>query len=906
MQTFLEETIDDLLQKHNDVSQLTIILPSKRAGGFFKNYLRKQIRKTSFQPKIISIEEFVEIISDLTIIDNTQLLLKSYLVYRNTDAIPEKEEFETYSSWIQTLLNDFNEIDRYLVDPEQFFNYLGSIKSLEKWSLPEDQTDFIRNYLTFWNSLPAFYQNLRDDLLKDGFGYQGMVYRKAAEEVEHYISVHGDKPHIFIGFNALNKAEQTIIKELLETSNSEIYWDAESHFFNQSSHSASKFMSAYFETWKYHINSKPILGNNFDQPKAFRFIEVPQNVAQAKYAGNILARMTREALENTAVVLADESLLTPLLYSLPSDIESVNITMGVPIQNFPVSLFFQTLLQIHQKHSAKWYYKDVFRLLNNPMGSKLVPSSAGIIDKISAQNYTYLSLEQIITFADEDDIENLNLLFGNWRDDPKKALHNSKILLVNLKKLTKQNAMEKVTVFELYKTFKNIEIQLNSFPYISSIKTIYALFQEAISHATVDFKGDAYKGLQIMGVLETRVLDFKNVIMLSVNEGFLPSGKSNTSFITYDLKKEFELPLFTDKDAIYTYHFYHLLHRAENIWLLYNNSSEGLGAGEKSRYMLQLDIERHPNHTIEKQVVSPPISITDSPALSAAKTPAVMDRLKAIAEKGFSPSALTAYIRNPFDFYLSRVLGINETEEVEETVDYQTLGTIVHNCLETFYEPLVGVKLEISQLVAMKEKVQEEVTREFERSFLKGEFRKGKNLLIFEVAKRYIENLINLDITELQNGHRIKLLQIESKLSIPFNLAELPFPVNIQGTVDRVDEFDGSVRIIDYKTGNVSQSDVEIINWEELTSDYKFSKAFQILSYAMMIHDQDAINTSEAGIISFKNLNRGFLKFGTKTSSHGPRNNRISEDTLHLFAAELKKLVLEICDPAIPFIEKEV
>jgi hypothetical protein len=498
------------------------------------------------------------------------------------------------------------------------------------------------------------------------------------------------------------------------------------------------------------------------------------------------------------------------------------------------------------------------------------------------------------------------MLFGNWKNDPKQALNNSKILLLKLKELTKDNAMENVIVFELYKTFNKIETQLSSFPYISSLKTVYSLFQEAIGLATADFKGDAYKGLQIMGVLETRVLDFKNVIMLSVNEGYLPSGKSNTSFITYDLKKEFELPLFTDKDAIYTYHFYRLLHRAENIWLLYNNSSEGLGTSEKSRFMLQLEIEQHPNHTLEKQVVSPPLTMTDSPLLTVDKTTTVIDRLKAIAEKGFSPSALTAYIRNPLDFYLSRILKVNEAEEVEETVDYQTLGTIVHNCLEIFYEPYKGTFLEITELEALKEKVHPEVTCEFERSFHKGDYTKGKNLLIFEVAKRYIENMIDLDIDDLRNGHRIKILQVETNLKIPLDIEELPFPVCIQGTVDRVDEFDGLVRIIDYKTGMVAQGDVEIMNWEELTSDYKYSKAFQVLAYALMIHDQDQISESEAGIISFKNLNSGFLRFGTKTSSRGPRNQRVSEETLKLFSSELKKLILEICDPSIPFIEKEV
>lgn len=906
MQTFLEETIEALLKKHEDIAQLTIILPSKRAVGFFKYYLRKQIKRTSFLPKVISIEEFVELLSDLRIIDNTQLLLESYNAYTKTSSIKEKEDFESYASWIQTLLNDFNEIDRYLVDTDKFFHYLGSIKSLEHWSLSEQPTEFITNYLSFWNSLPEFYDRLRSSLLKEGVGYQGMVYRKASEELEHYLTSHGNEPHVFIGFNALNKAEQTIIKELLETGNSEIFWDAESHFFNDENHSASRFMQEYFNTWKYYSGSAPPLNSNYDATKNFHFVEVQKNIAQAKYAGQLLSRLTQEELHETAVVLADENLLVPLIYSLPSQINSVNITMGVGIRNFPASTFFLALFQMHQKNPKQWYYKDVFRLLNNPIGVKLVPDSRAIVQEISRQNFSYISLEQIIELADSTSEVNLSTLFGDWKNDPSRGIKNAKELLLKLKELTREDPMERVTVFQLYQVIDKIGNYQQDFKHVGSIKTVHTLLQEALATATSDFKGDAYNGLQIMGVLETRVLDFKNVILLSVNEGYLPSGKSNASFLTYDLKKEYELPLFTDKDAIYTYHFYRLLHRAENIWLVYNNNSEGLNVGEKSRFLLQLEIEKHKNHSIDKQTVTPPITFNEEKPIEIAKSEAVMIRLQEIAQKGFSPSALTSYIRNPVDFYFSRVLKINEAEEVEETVDFQTLGTIVHNCLQTFYEPLEGSLLTKASLEAMKSRIREEVSLEFERTFMRGEYTKGKNLLIFEVAQRYIENLINLDLAELAGGHEIRILKIETNHHISIEVDELPFPVSLQGTVDRVDERDGEMRIIDYKTGNVDQRDLEIINWEDLREDYSLSKAFQVLTYALMIHEQDTVSSSEAGIISFKNLGSGFLKFGTKTSSRSARDQLITAETLNTFKAELVSLIKEICDPKIPFVEKEV
>ena len=906
MRTFLEETIDDILRKHEDVSNLIIVLPSKRACGFFKHYLRKQLNKTSFLPQIISIEEFVETISDITIVDPAQLLLRSYQAYLDTDSIKEKEEFESFSTWIRTLLNDFNEIDRYLVDQKRFFDYLGSIKSLEKWSMQDETTDLIKAYLSFWNSLPEFYDNLKTNLLNDNLGYQGMVYRKAAEEVEHYLSSKGQEPHILIGFNALNLAEQTLFKELLETDNSSIYWDAESHFFKGEQHSASQFLRSYFKDWNYYQQNEPHFGDNYTKAKKFYFVETQKNIAQAKYAGELLASMTEEELNNTAVVLADESLLTPLLYSLPPGIGNVNVTMGLGIENSPLSLFFSSLFHMKQTDGEKLYYKDVFRILNNPIGRKLLPGAKGITLAISQQNYTYISLEQLLEFSQAEDKEVIRIVFGAWKNDPEIAFERSITLLVRLKTLLKDEPLELVTAYKIYKVIEGIKDQIQSFPYIHNLKSVYALFQESVRKATADIAGDAYQGLQIMGVLETRVLDFKNVILLSANEGILPTGKSNASFITYDLKKEFGLPLFTDKDAIYTYHFYHLLHRAEKIFLLYNSTSEGLNAGEKSRFLMQLENDRLPNHEIEHLVVTLPVSIRDVSLREIAKTPKVIARIEAIAESGISPSALTSYIRDPFDFFLTRILKIKETEEVEETVDYNTLGTIVHNSLQTLYEPFVGQDLNIDKLQSLKEVIDKEVRHQFSHAYRKGDYSKGKNLLIFEVAKRYVQNLIELDVSELRAGHRIRILQIETKMKIPFTIESIPFEVNIQGTVDRVDERDGIIRIIDYKTGMVARADLEIMDWNMLIEDYKYSKAFQVLMYAFIIHSEKDIASSEAGILSFKNLNSGFLKFGTKTSVRGPSNTIISEDVLAKFEIVLKKLICEICDPAIPFVEKEV
>jgi len=908
MLAFLEETIRTIQNKHEDISNCTLILPSKRAGGFLKNYILKHTAKTIFSPKIISIEEFIEELSGLKIISSEELLIKSYQAYSATEAIDEKESFEDYTSWALALLNDFSEIDRYLVNQKTFFDYLSSIKTLEKWGVTKQQTPLITNYLQFWNNLLPFYSQLNDLLAHEQLGYQGMVYRKAAEDIEHYIAQHGTQEHIFIGFNALNTAEQQIIQELLETGHTEVYWDIDPYFYNDAQHSASTFVRSYIKDWKYYQNNSiPPLSPHYELDKNITIVEAQNNIAQAKYLGHLLSSYSEEKLNNTAIVLADEALLLPVLFSLPQNVTQANVTMGVTLGSFAATSFFELLLKVHLNASNSFYYKTVISILHHPLSRHLLNHPEIIVTTISKQNIAYTTFEKLIATAHDSDKEVIEIIFGSWNNQSQLALQNCRSLLRNLKQKTETKAIEKMVWLKLDELFQRISLLHNSCGYLNELSAIYSLFTALAPSISLDFEGDAYNGLQIMGVLETRGLDFENIIMLSVNEGTLPAGKSNASFITYDLKKQFDLPLYTDKDAIYTYHFYRLLHRVENATLVYNSFSKGLNSGEKSRYLLQLEIEKPPAHTLSFEAVAASVSIQKKTLQQIEKNETILLRLKEIAGKYFSPSALTNYVRNPIDFYYQKILKINETEEVEETVAYNTLGTIVHNALENLYAPFEGTQLELEKLSILKGQIDAEVIAQFKENFKDGNFTTGKNLIIFEVAKRYVSNLVQLDIKELKAGNSIKILQLETDLKTKIELPELDFPVYLGGKVDRVDLYNGQVRIIDYKTGAVQQGDVEIINWESLTKDFKYSKAFQVLAYALIMYRELSYDPMEAGIISFKNLNGGFLKFAKREKSRGGvKDTLISEEILKEFTLQLKQLIVEICDTSIPFTEKEI
>ncbi len=903
MITFLEETLAKIKEETSALSELVIILPSKRACGFLLNHLKSSADKTFFSPKISSIEEFIQEISNLKIIDPTELLFESYKVYLKVISNQEKDSFEVYSSWATTLLNDFNEIDRHLISTNSFFNYLSTIKNINHWGVQNEQTQLVKNYLKFWNSLPSFYDLLRTELIHRNQGYQGLIYREAAENIEYYKSNSSNKTHVFIGFNALNTSEQTIIQELLEVDQTRIYWDIDQFFYNDKIHNSSYFIRKYMSTWSF-FKSNPIayISDNYSSHKNIDIIEAQKNISQVKYIGDLLSKLNISELNQTAVVLADENLLIPLLHSIPKNVEKVNITMGISLKQFPITDFFILLITLHNSATEQYHFKDVVTILNHPITSKIYPDSSSIIERITANNLTYLSIDKLLALSSDKEHPPLRLLFSSWNNNSAKGLSVC-LEIIDFFKNTNSLSIERAALYQVFNVFKKIEALNNKFEHFTSVKIFQQLFSEIINTTTIDYQGDAYNGLQIMGVLETRVLDFKNIIVASLNEGVLPSGKSNNSYITNDLKKEYHLPTYTEKDAIYTYHFFRLLHRAKNITLLYNNFSDGLSTGEKSRFISQIEFDENPRHRIRKSIISPVIYDHKEELRSLDKTEDIIQKIKQIAKEGFSPSSLTSYIRNPIDFYLERVLKINQNKTVEETVAANTLGTIVHDTLEVFYKPLEGKKLKLDALEAMKIKIASEIEKQFKKTYRDGIYDKGKNLIIFEVAKQFILNFINYEINDIKKGNEIRILKIESKLAFDFPPNELDSVIRVKGKVDRMDEYNGTLRIIDYKTGVVEPRDLEISDWDTLTSDYKYSKALQVLAYALMANQTSNYENIEAGIISFKRLKKGFIKF-TYKGAHKQTN--ISQNVLDKYTLELRKLILEISNKVIPFNEKEV
>ena len=912
--TFLHRLAQEILKNYSDnLSELTIVLPNKRAKVFLLSALKKIVSNTIFAPEIISIEEFIQDIAGIRSVDSVELLFEFYEVYLSLTEKDKQDSFENFANWAKTLLQDFNEIDRYLLEPDKILKYLENIKEIEHWSVDVDKrTDLIEQHLLFWKKLPDYYHSLYQYLLNKGIGYQGLIYREAVENLNHFSENNSEKRFVFAGFNALNQAEEKIIQHLLALDKAKIYWDIDETLLNDTLHDAGFFQRKFKSEWIYYkTHPYEWISNDFKSEKDIHVIATSKSIGQAKIAGSIIEKQADKGnLQNVALVLGEESLLLPMLYSLPANVDALNITMGFSSKNNPAQLLIAKLFKLHTNaltrnpSSYVMYYKDVLDVLTHPLIEPYVNANE-LVSIINKNNYSFITHKKLDELFAKDN-ELFSLLFQKWDANSVTVLENIAQILLKIKgNLSYENEEEKITNAFVYSIFKVINKMISYFSEhnsINDIKTLQAIYKQVIDVAEVSFEGEPLSGLQVMGVLESRVLDFETVIITSVNEGKFPAGKTSNSFIPYDVKLQYGLPTYKEKDAIYTYHFYHLLQRATNVYLIYNSDSQGFDAGEKSRFITQLEIEKQPNHNLTFQYYNPNVPNIAHEPIVVPKTESVMARLREIADKGFSPSSLTTYIRNPIQFYFQRVLRISETDEVEENIAVNTLGTIIHGTLEELYKPTIGRLLTIEDIKTCISKIDDEVLNQFKKVYKEGEIKKGRNLLAFEVAKRNVLNFLKTELEAIEKGDEIQIISLETAHERELIDARLPFPVLIKGNVDRIELRNGKIRIVDYKTGKVDKNNVILKDWNGLTEDIKNDKIIQVLAYAFMYEEQAKGREIEAGIISFKNLKTGFLPFQFKPEKDAV--DIISAEIMENYLEQIVILLKEILNVDVPFEEK--
>lgn len=934
MQSFLQKTVDYLYKKYgNDISELCIVLPNRRAGLFLKTHFSKHLQKVFWAPEIYATEDFIALLAQLEIIDSTTQLFELYETVKTVNP-QQTENFNDFSKWGQILLSDFNEIDRYLIDAKQLFGNLQDIKELESWSLnrEEELTDFQKQYLSFWKLIGSYYTDYTKRLLSKNQAYQGLAYRMVTGIAEQSVARYSWKKIIFAGFNALNKAEERIIETLVNADKAEIIWDADAYYLDNVNQEAGKFIRRYNDSGLF----KNIKENNIlfreellaTEKKSITVIGAAKNVAQAKVAGNLITELQQRnpSLQTTALVLADENLLFPVLHSLPPDLSDINVTMGYPLKNTPVAGYFDLIFSMHEnalklskgRIPYSFYHSDVLKILNHPYTAIALSST----DKRSIRQVVHIIRERNIVFASrsllaavfkelkhENEWEHLRLIFDSWKT-PADAIACIHYLIDVLKEgiiqdLDVENKvnLELEYLFAFTKIIKQIQNLMTMYESIQDVMTLRGILNQQVRNTTLPFYGEPLMGLQVMGMLETRTLDFENVILLSCNEDILPSGKSINSFIPFELKRYFGLPTYMDKDAIFSYHFYRLLQRATTIYLIYNTESDTFGSGEKSRFVTQLLYELpkvNPQVQIAEKLLNIPVNTSLSgQQIRIRKSPAIMELLKEKAAYGFSPSALNKYRNCSLEFYFHVIAGLRAAEEIEENIGADTLGNSIHEVLELLYKPVIGTKLTKEQINDMQQKAELLIAATFEKKYSTSEISYGKNLLTLKVAQKFISNFLKFEKQDIERtdklGKPVIIKNLEEELQ-----AELMVDgttIKIKGKADRIDQYGPVTRIIDYKTGIAKNKELKLEDWDEIRTDAGLSKSFQLLMYALMyrkMHPQVA-NQLMSGIISFRALSEGLktVKIAQKEV--------LDDQELNEFEIQLRQILSDIFDPEIAF-----
>ena len=907
MKTFLQETALAIVNTTQNYKNTVCVVPSERAGIYLKNDFKEALKgSVSFLPKIISIENFIKEVSGLETMDQVSLLFEFFKIYKQENQKAEADTFERFIGWATIVIQDFNEIDRHLVNASEIFSYLTDIQKIKDWSPSKDEvTDTVKNYMSFVGDLYLYYQELNKVLIHKKAGYQGLVYKEAYKNHQNYLKEHQQNDFHFIGFNALNKAEEEIFKSFLSLEQNHIYWDADDYYIN-SEHEAGTFMRKFFKEWDclQKEGRKNWVNNHFGEKKNIQILGSPLNVTGIK---SVTTFLEKELVpKDTALVLAEETILPVVLNSIPTSVNKVNITMGYQLSNIPLSGLFQSVFELHLNKEKlgknAFYYKDILSFLRHPYIAKISKSnSEKVIKTITQNNLVFVTKEQIQTFfiaADLDD--KMTDLFESVQNI---AIFIDKIIQFINHLNDKLEGIELLYIEGFRKVFQEISTLNLEYKYINNIKVLYKIFKKILPLESIDFRGEALEGMQLMGMLETRCLDFKNVIITSVNEGVLPTGGSERSFISFEVKKQFNMPTYLAKDAIFSYHFYRLIQRAENVYLLYNTKSDDFGGGEMSRFLTQLMIDKEEDVT-HRNIVANICSI-NTDAVEIEKTPRVMALLQAYFKEGASPSRITEYINDPLSFYNKIVLKIKETDKVEEEVASNTLGTVVHDSLEFLYKDYVNKILIVEDLKKMKSEAKAMVQSKFKESFKDGDINTGKNKLISEVAEQFVLNFLNKELSEIKAGRQIIVKDLEREYNIAVTTPN-GHQINLKGKIDRVDEVDGVRRIVDYKTGMVKSTDLKLGDLSLAITDFKYHKIVQVMMYVLLytqVQNFDLeTNELQTGIYSFKNFKQGFLSMNFSSNNFG-KDYRVTKAHLEEFKQSLFALIDEILDNKLTFVE---
>ena len=923
---FTDQIATYIKDNNLDLKHLTIVLPSERAKKYISASLFKAYQKPMIAPKMVTIDRWVRDLSDKTVIDKTRVLIRLFDIQLKSAKTIEDHSFDEFLTWGNMLLSDFDELDRYLLDSKQLFSNLADIKEIENWSFGnENLTESQKRFMEFWDRLPGYYTELNKVLDAEKVCYMGKAYRHVCENLDLVFAEDKDRHFLFAGFNALSPAEVSIMKQLHKMGRGHVLINADKFYLNTESHEAGRFMRDLKQ--ELGISNLPFVEDRLlTEKKEIDIIECAQTAGQAKVAGTLLDEMEPELIDQTLVLLADESLIVPVLKNLPKKIGKANITLGLPLRNTALRTWVDLLFGIQENKlrfkSEGIYFNDLQKLWNHPFVNAILTDEekANVVrieHEIIKRNSIFLSLKNIEIGEIGNKI--MQLVFKPWKNNWLDGL----LTIRELSRFIYQYLEE---AFDFEKAIlEGFDRALIDFENISkeglpdmNLRSFKTLFNQHWNLKNIAYHGNPMEGLQIMGLLETRLLDFENIICVGMNEGSMPPTNPIQTMIPMDLRKYFGLPTPREKQGLFAHHFYRLLHHCNKMYVTYTSAQEKIGSNEASRYLLQLELELsrlNTNINIQKKFYSIPNETVENKQTVVQKTPEILERLDEIFANSTSASMLKKFATCPLDFYYQYVMEFGEEEKVEEEVENNTFGTFIHNALEEMYQPFArfnkkGEKIEPAppaitsfDIDKMLKHYEHEINKQFYNHFNhdKDAYSVGKNFLSYKMAleltKRFLEKEKEF-LMEQTSPVFIESLERELRADIEIEVLGVKKKVHLKGFVDRIDSIDGKVRIIDYKSGKVKKDDTNTIkkkvDLEALVNNsLKKKHVLQLLMYCYLFKVNFGELPREASIISFINIQDGVLPLET--------GDMELAEAVDLFPSVIEAIINGIYDTEVPF-----
>ena len=895
------QKISDYITTHYDLTKenITIVFPNKRAALQLRTELAKTIKTNFWVPQILSIQQAMEEWSGLQLIDNIEVIF---------EIIKMNQEFFPYAA---QMAKDFDEIDQYDVDADKLFTHLREAKEIEEWNL-DLENGVESNYLKFFGSLLSYYNNLRDALQKNGQGYYGLITKKIASYDDATLQkcTQGRKI-IFAGFNALTKNEESIIVRMVETGNALMLWDLDKYYFDDEQQEAGYFARKFFK--KHPQIQKNFVGDSFlTQEKQLNIISVSGNAVQTN-ALQLQLRQTPDNQKNKhVIVLADESLLIPVLNSIPESCGNMQVTMGYPfdktiVNNFVDQWFrYQNTLSEDDNKIYLWTFlrfcnSDFIKLIFNGLEYNTLTFW---LMKMAKDSVYYFKKEDFNEFDRFEKLhEFLNIATKKWKSAKDCVASLKDILVLAIAKLGKDNNFVKNQISVAGRIANRLELLLNKYSDYIQIIDLHMLFAQVAKQMSISLQGDK-DGLQIMGLLETRNLDFDVIHFLSVNEGILPQNKNNNSLIPFDLRKIYGLPTYDQQQAVYAYHFYRLLQNAKEINLYYNNIADLSGMGEPSRFIRQLEYEYAKNNskvTLQNYQYKSPIIKEERNIIEVVKTDETLDKIHKL-----SPTSIGCYVRCPLQFYWKNIDKI-EDKSLDEEIQVNVVGSIIHTTLDYFYK-LFGKELVSPAL--FDEMYKKHFNDCYHKSLTDNGFANGLpdtgfNYLNKTVIDSMLRHFINAERNFLKEGNKLSIIATEIELA-----KEVEYQghkVILHGFADRIDKVGDEIRVIDYKTGKVNPYDVKISDKVDGITGMT-EKAIQLLMYKYLYLSEHLENL-EHSEVSEQQIKPGIIGF--QKLSHGVYNLEINE--LHDLSTSFEEtcdkyfneFIAELFDKNIPFTQTD-